>query len=175
MAGAARVLLIFLLLSVYIEESDGLLTNVSHILTSSKEQALEIKEIIMDTAVSFDERSALFSKQAYERSRCPSGRGSHGNLGVFSPGQMEFGSPPVKIEKFEYLAFHGKIGAVLGPFEAKGEKRDFGWQIIFVHSRNYDQKLAQIDGEKQIVAIPMEPVAGSAEYHAQQSLGLSEL
>jgi parvulin-like peptidyl-prolyl isomerase len=130
---------------------DGLLTNVSHILTGNRDQALRLKDQIMDTTASVGSRPALFAELAFKYSKCPSGKGSHGNLGVFSPGQMAFGVPSVVIQRFEYLAFHGKLGEVLGPFRSKAGDRDFGWQILYVHDRHQDKKLEEVDGKGTIV------------------------
>ena len=82
--------------------------NASHILVSTKEEADEIYQELLD--------GYNFEAIAKSKSKCPSGK-KGGNLGWFNRGQM--------VREFEKAAFSLKKGAVSKPV-----KTEFGWHII---------------------------------------------
>lgn len=84
-----------------------------HILVSTEEQALELKNRI----AAGEEFAAL----AAEYSSCPSGaRG--GDLGEFRPGQM--------VQEFNDVCFNDEVGVVHGPVRTR-----FGYHLIEVTNR----------------------------------------
>lgn len=84
-----------------------------HILVSSEDECLAIKQEIAD--------GADFAEMAKAKSTCPSGR-SGGDLGEFSPGQM--------VAEFNDVCFNDEVGVVHGPV-----KTQFGYHLIEVTSR----------------------------------------
>ncbi|MEM5528475.1 peptidylprolyl isomerase [Gammaproteobacteria bacterium AS21] len=79
-----------------------------HLLVSTEEQCLEIKEKI--------EAGASFADMAKEHSSCPSG-GNGGDLGSFSKGQM--------VPEFDKVVFQDALNVVHGPV-----KTQFGYHLL---------------------------------------------
>jgi hypothetical protein len=139
----------------------AIVSNVSHILTRTKEEAVKIKQIIMWNGPkrgppmtwdhikagmrSSDELPDSFGDLAEQFSLCPSGKGSKGHLGQFGPGMMKFGVPAVAIVKFDWNCFRGQVGTVLGPIEAqdRAKTKHFGWELLFVHERHETKQMHQ--------------------------------
>ncbi len=82
----------------------------SHILVKTEEEALKIKEEIIN--------GKDFSQAAKESSLCPSGQNG-GDLGYFSKGQM--------VKEFENVAFSMNKGEISNPV-----KTQFGYHLIYV-------------------------------------------
>jgi peptidyl-prolyl cis-trans isomerase C len=85
----------------------------SHILVSSEEDCLSLKQQIED--------GADFAEIAKEHSSCPSGANG-GELGEFGPGQM--------VKEFDEVVFSGELNTVLGPVETQ-----FGHHLLLITSR----------------------------------------
>lgn len=81
----------------------------SHILVSSRKEALQLKKEIKNGEISFEEAALRYSQ-------CPSGRRG-GDLGFFNRKQM--------VQSFADTAFDLKIGEISDPVGTK-----FGWHII---------------------------------------------
>lgn len=81
----------------------------SHILVSSRKEALEIKKNILNGNISFEDAALRYSQ-------CPSGQRG-GDLGYFNRKQM--------VQSFSDTAFDLKIGEISAPVGTK-----FGWHII---------------------------------------------
>ena len=96
--------------------ADARITEVraSHILVSSRSQAEQIKQDIIDGHGSFEYYANLYSK-------CPSGKNG-GDLGYFRRGQM--------VPQFEVVAFSLPIGEISKPVWTQ-----FGWHLIKVTDR----------------------------------------
>lgn len=82
----------------------------SHILVSTKEEALSIKAKI--------DKGESFESMAQKYSKCPSGKNG-GDLGYFGRGEM--------VPSFETAAFDLPIGKVSDPVQTQ-----FGWHLIKV-------------------------------------------
>jgi peptidyl-prolyl cis-trans isomerase C len=85
-----------------------------HILVSTEEQAIDIKNKIAE--------GADFADMAREHSACPSAR-QGGDLGEFAPGQM--------VREFNDVCFNDEVGVVHGPV-----KTQFGYHLIEVTKRD---------------------------------------
>lgn len=117
-----KILLIslFLILSIAFAAqkvlADARITEVraSHILVSSRSQAEQIKQDILDENGSFEYYAKLYSK-------CPSGKNG-GDLGYFRRGQM--------VPQFEIVAFSLPVGEISKPVWTQ-----FGWHLIKVTDR----------------------------------------
>jgi peptidyl-prolyl cis-trans isomerase C len=81
----------------------------SHVLVSSRKEALQIKKDIKNGDITFEEAAARYSQ-------CPSGRRG-GDLGYFNRKQM--------VQSFSDTAFDLKVGEISDPVGTK-----FGWHII---------------------------------------------
>jgi len=90
------------------------LASARHILVSSEESCLEIKQQI--------ESGTDFADLAKKHSSCPSGA-QGGALGEFGPGMM--------VPEFDKVVFSAPVGAVQGPV-----KTQFGYHLLEVTSRN---------------------------------------
>ena len=86
----------------------------SHILVSSKKEALELIELL--------ERGSNFTKLALKFSEDPAVDGNLGNLGFFERGMM--------VKEFADVAFDTEPGTIAGPV-----KTEFGWHVLFVHDK----------------------------------------
>ncbi len=84
-----------------------------HILVSSEEKCIELKEEIAN--------GADFAEVAKSNSSCPS-KAQGGDLGEFGPGQM--------VEEFDKVVFSADVNTVQGPV-----KTDFGYHLLEVTSR----------------------------------------
>ncbi|MCG8653294.1 MAG: peptidyl-prolyl cis-trans isomerase [Pirellulales bacterium] len=84
-----------------------------HILVSTEEECLELKQRIVD--------GEDFGALAAEFSSCPSGK-QGGALGNFGPGQM--------VPEFDAAVFGGEVGVVQGPV-----KTQFGYHLLEVTQR----------------------------------------
>ncbi|PID46640.1 MAG: peptidylprolyl isomerase [Proteobacteria bacterium] len=87
--------------------------NARHILVSTEEQCLKLKQDI--------ENGADFAEVAKANSSCPSSRNG-GDLGTFGPGQM--------VPEFDKVVFSAEIGTVQGPV-----KTQFGYHLLEVTDR----------------------------------------
>ncbi|HIM08159.1 MAG TPA: peptidylprolyl isomerase [Gammaproteobacteria bacterium] len=85
----------------------------SHILVSSEEDCLSLKQQIED--------GADFAEIAKEHSSCPSGANG-GDLGEFGPGQM--------VKEFDEVVFSEDLDVVHGPV-----KTQFGHHLLLITSR----------------------------------------
>lgn len=85
----------------------------SHILVSSEEDCLSLKQQIED--------GADFAEIAKEHSSCPSGA-KGGGLGEFGPGQM--------VKEFDDIVFNEELDTVHGPV-----KTQFGYHLLLITSR----------------------------------------
>lgn len=81
----------------------------SHILVSSRKEALQLKKEIKNGDITFEDAAMQYSQ-------CPSGRRG-GDLGYFNRKQM--------VQSFADTAFDLKIGEISDPVGTK-----FGWHII---------------------------------------------
>ena len=81
----------------------------SHILVSSRKEALQLKKEIKNGEITFEDAAMQYSQ-------CPSGRRG-GDLGYFNRKQM--------VQSFADTAFDLKIGEISDPVGTK-----FGWHII---------------------------------------------
>ena len=90
------------------------LASARHILVSSEEQCLELKQQI--------EAGSDFAELAKKYSSCPSGA-QGGDLGEFGPGMM--------VPAFDKVVFSAPVGVVQGPV-----KTQFGYHLLEVTSRN---------------------------------------
>ncbi len=81
----------------------------SHILVSSRKEALQLKKEIKNGEITFEDAALRYSQ-------CPSGRRG-GDLGYFNRKQM--------VQSFADTAFDLKIGEISDPVGTK-----FGWHII---------------------------------------------
>ena len=81
----------------------------SHILVSSRKEALQLKQEIKNGEITFEEAALRYSQ-------CPSGRRG-GDLGYFNRKQM--------VQSFADAAFDLKVGEISSPVGTK-----FGWHII---------------------------------------------
>lgn len=81
----------------------------SHVLVSSRKEALQIKKDILRGDITFEDAALRYSQ-------CPSGRRG-GDLGYFNRKQM--------VQSFSDTAFDLKIGEISDPVGTK-----FGWHII---------------------------------------------
>ncbi len=81
----------------------------SHVLVTSRKEALQIKKDIKNGEITFEEA-------AHRYSQCPSGQRG-GDLGYFNRKQM--------VQSFSDAAFDLKIGEISDPVGTK-----FGWHII---------------------------------------------
>lgn len=81
----------------------------SHILVSSRKEALQLKKEIKNGDITFEDAAMQYSQ-------CPSGRRG-GDLGYFNRKQM--------VQSFSDTAFDLKIGEISDPVGTK-----FGWHII---------------------------------------------
>lgn len=84
-----------------------------HILVSSEEKCLDLKQQLAD--------GAEFAVLAALHSSCPSGR-QGGELGEFGPGMM--------VKEFDQVVFSAPVGEVQGPV-----KTQFGYHLLEVTSR----------------------------------------
>ena len=84
-----------------------------HILVSSEEQCLDLKQKIAD--------GASFADLAKEHSTCPSGQ-QGGELGEFGPGQM--------VKEFDEVVFSADVNVVQGPV-----KTQFGYHLLEITDR----------------------------------------
>lgn len=82
----------------------------SHILVSTKEDALQLREEIL--------AGKSFEEAAEDKSQCPS-KQQGGDLGYFGRGQM--------VPEFEHAAFILPVGEVSDPIQTQ-----FGWHLILV-------------------------------------------
>ncbi len=89
------------------------LATARHILVSSEEECLELKDKIV--------AGEDFAELAKESSTCPSGK-SGGDLGQFGPGMM--------VPEFDKVCFSADIGSVEGPV-----KTQFGYHLLEVTDR----------------------------------------
>ena len=85
-----------------------------HLLVSSEEKCLKIKEEIL--------AGLAFADAAKEHSSCPSAA-QGGDLGEFGPGQM--------VKEFDEVVFSADIGSVEGPV-----KTQFGYHLLEVTARS---------------------------------------
>lgn len=85
-----------------------------HILVSSEEQCLALKEEIQN--------GRDFAEVAKQHSSCPSSR-QGGDLGSFGPGQM--------VPEFDKVVFNDTVGEVHGPV-----KTQFGYHLLEVTERS---------------------------------------
>ncbi len=83
----------------------------SHILVSTQEEALKLRNDIEENKITFEEAAAKYSK-------CPSGQRG-GDLGYFSRGQM--------VKPFEDAAFALNVGSISEPVQTQ-----FGYHLIKV-------------------------------------------
>lgn len=90
------------------------LATARHILVSSEETCLELKQQI--------ESGSDFTDIAAKHSSCPSGA-QGGELGEFGPGMM--------VPEFDKVVFSAPVGTVQGPV-----KTQFGYHLLEVTSRN---------------------------------------
>lgn len=90
------------------------LATARHILVSSEESCLELKQQI--------EQGTDFAELAKQHSSCPSGS-QGGDLGEFGPGMM--------VPAFDKVVFSAPVGVVQGPV-----KTQFGYHLLEVTSRN---------------------------------------
>lgn len=84
-----------------------------HILVETEEQALELKQQILD--------GADFADIAQQFSQCPS-KASGGDLGQFGPGMM--------VPEFDKVCFSADIGSIEGPIRTQ-----FGYHLVQVTDR----------------------------------------
>jgi len=89
------------------------LASARHILVSSEEKCLDLKQQI--------ENGVDFADLAKKFSSCPSGS-QGGDLGEFGPGMM--------VPEFDQVVFSAPIGTVQGPV-----KTQFGFHLLEVTSR----------------------------------------
>ena len=89
------------------------LATARHILVSSEESCLELKQQI--------EQGSDFVDLAKQHSSCPSGA-QGGDLGEFGPGMM--------VPAFDKVVFSAPVGEVQGPV-----KTQFGYHLLEVTSR----------------------------------------
>ncbi|MCD8378458.1 MAG: peptidyl-prolyl cis-trans isomerase [Candidatus Gastranaerophilales bacterium] len=110
------LLLVLLTGICHIVRADVPITEVraSHILFSSRTQAEQVRQDIVDGNGSFEYYAKLYSK-------CPSGQ-SGGDLGYFRRGQM--------VPQFEVAAFNLPAGEISKPVWTQ-----FGWHLIKVTDR----------------------------------------
>lgn len=85
-----------------------------HILVSTEDQCLKLKEEITSGSIDFTEA-------AKQHSSCPSGK-SGGDLGEFGQGQM--------VPEFDKVVFNEEVGKVHGPV-----KTQFGYHLLEVTNR----------------------------------------
>lgn len=90
------------------------LATARHILVSSEETCLELKQQI--------ESGTDFAELAKKHSSCPSGA-QGGDLGEFGPGMM--------VPEFDKVVFSAPVATVQGPV-----KTQFGYHLLEVTSRN---------------------------------------
>lgn len=90
------------------------LASARHILVSSEEKCLELKQQIED--------GSDFAEVAKTNSSCPSSA-QGGDLGEFGPGMM--------VPEFDKVVFSAPVGVVQGPV-----KTQFGYHLLEVTSRN---------------------------------------
>ncbi|MGH1428755.1 MAG: peptidylprolyl isomerase [Arenicella sp.] len=86
-----------------------------HILVSSEEACLEIKNNIQNKSISFEDA-------AKQHSSCPSGQAG-GDLGSFGPGMM--------VPEFDKVCFNEEVGTVHGPVQTQ-----FGYHLVEVTDRS---------------------------------------
>ncbi|ASJ96345.1 peptidylprolyl isomerase [Shewanella marisflavi] len=84
-----------------------------HLLVSSEEECVQIKQQILD--------GADFGEMAKAHSSCPSGA-QGGDLGSFGPGMM--------VREFDEVVFSAPLNEVQGPV-----KTQFGYHLLEVTSR----------------------------------------
>lgn len=94
------------------------LATARHILVSSEESCLELKQQIE----SGTDSASDFANVAKKHSSCPSGA-QGGDLGEFGPGMM--------VPEFDKVVFSAPVGTVQGPV-----KTQFGYHLLEVTSRN---------------------------------------
>jgi len=86
-----------------------------HILVSSEQDCLDIKNKINAGELTFESAASEFSQ-------CPSSK-QGGNLGSFGPGMM--------VPEFDQVVFNEEVGAVHGPI-----KTQFGYHLVEITERD---------------------------------------
>jgi len=122
----------YLLMRYCISKSKSFDPNVkkvtaSHILVETKEKALEIKEELKQFAGDQKALGYNFAKQAFDHSKCPSGRNNLGSLSTFGPGQM--------VLEFDEVVWTLPLDTVSDPV-----KTQFGYHLILVEDREIPEE-----------------------------------